>query len=340
MYIEFGMAQKYIDDLSKNVKRGNKTKLEKGELPGKAPLGYLNYTNPISKEVTLICDHERFPTLRKMWEYMLSGIFTVEQIVEIANSKWGLRTRQTRRRGGKPVSRSFGYAMFTNPFYCGVIERREGRYPHIYTPLVTKDEFHRVQVILGREGKPRPKSHIFAFTGMIRCGECGCAITAEEKTKVIKSTGKTHCYIYYHCTKRKSGVKCSQPAITSLDMEALINEYIQKVSIPERLMAWVFSKLARKLEKDDEARKSILANLEAAFEKITRSLEVLTEMRYQEILTNEEYLVQRNKLITERGVIAEQLESAKSAAGTLEKKTKDFLGLRTFVWVNLMQFCS
>jgi len=30
MYIEFGMAQKYIDDLSRNVKRGLRTKAEKG----------------------------------------------------------------------------------------------------------------------------------------------------------------------------------------------------------------------------------------------------------------------------------------------------------------------
>src|SRR3972149_4357474 len=30
MYIEFGMAQKYVDDLSKNVKRGLKTKIENG----------------------------------------------------------------------------------------------------------------------------------------------------------------------------------------------------------------------------------------------------------------------------------------------------------------------
>src|SRR5713226_421929 len=42
MYIEFGMAQKYIDDLSKNVKRGLKTKVEKGWYPGQAPLGYVN----------------------------------------------------------------------------------------------------------------------------------------------------------------------------------------------------------------------------------------------------------------------------------------------------------
>src|SRR5688500_696431 len=41
MYIEFGMAQKYVDDLSKNVKRGLKTKIENGWYPGLAPMGYL-----------------------------------------------------------------------------------------------------------------------------------------------------------------------------------------------------------------------------------------------------------------------------------------------------------
>jgi site-specific DNA recombinase len=42
MYIEFGMAQKYIDDLSRNVKRGLRTKAEKGWYPTSPPLGYRN----------------------------------------------------------------------------------------------------------------------------------------------------------------------------------------------------------------------------------------------------------------------------------------------------------
>src|SRR5579885_1713540 len=41
-YIEFGMAQKYVDDLSRNVKRGLRTKAEKSWYPSVAPLGYLN----------------------------------------------------------------------------------------------------------------------------------------------------------------------------------------------------------------------------------------------------------------------------------------------------------
>jgi hypothetical protein len=40
MYIEFGMAQKYVGDLSRNVKNGLKTKVQNSWYPGVAPGGY------------------------------------------------------------------------------------------------------------------------------------------------------------------------------------------------------------------------------------------------------------------------------------------------------------
>ena len=79
MYIEFGMAQKYVDDLSKNVKRGLKTKIENGWYPGVAPAGYLNHTDKLTGENTLIKDPERFPLIRRMWDLMLTGLYTPPQ---------------------------------------------------------------------------------------------------------------------------------------------------------------------------------------------------------------------------------------------------------------------
>src|SRR5882672_11092515 len=76
MYIEFGMAQKYVDDLSKNVKRGLKTKIQKGWYPGVAPGGYLNHTVKWSGEKVLVKDPERFSAMRRMWDMMLSGLYT------------------------------------------------------------------------------------------------------------------------------------------------------------------------------------------------------------------------------------------------------------------------
>jgi hypothetical protein len=126
MYIEFGMAQKYVDDLSKNVKRGLKTKTENGWCSGKAPMGYLNHTNKITGENTLINDPERFPLIRRMWDLMLTGLYTPPKILEIANQEWGLHTRTTRRGGNKPLARSAIYKIFTKSFYYGWFEYPTG----------------------------------------------------------------------------------------------------------------------------------------------------------------------------------------------------------------------
>ena len=319
MYIEFGMAQKYVDDLSKNVKRGNKTKLEKGEWLGVAPLGFLNHTDPITKEVTLITDNERFPILRQMWDLMLSGAYSVEQIVYMANTHWGLRTRKTRRQGGKPVSRCFGYRLFTNPFYCGLMKRREGDFPHKYKKMITSEEFDRVQVILGRKGKPRPKTHAFAFTGMMQCGECGCSITAEEKTKLIKSNGEIHHYTYYRCTKKKRVANCSQLTVTLPDLKTQFAEQMDRTIVSEYLMKLIMKKVERIRGRSIETQQVVLQNFQQAYEKVQKSIDVLTDMRCRELLSDEEYLNKRNNLQAERDQITRQMDRVKNTSENWEE---------------------
>ena len=63
--------------------------------------------------------------------------------------------------------------------------------------MITKEEFDAIQVILGRTTTERPKHYDFAFRGLMICGECGAAVTAEHKYKHQKN-GITRHYIYYH----------------------------------------------------------------------------------------------------------------------------------------------
>ncbi len=99
MYIEFGMAQKYIDDLSRNVKRGLRTKVEKGWYPAVAPAGYLNNRVKDKGEKDIVNDPERFQIIRRIWDLMLTGLYTPPQILKIANDQWGFRSRQLKRLG-------------------------------------------------------------------------------------------------------------------------------------------------------------------------------------------------------------------------------------------------
>ena len=68
-----------------------------------------------------------------------------------------------------------------------------------HPPMVSGDEFARVQRLLGREGHPQPQKLEWAFTGLIRCGLCGSLVTAERKVKRYKGSGLTREYSYYHC---------------------------------------------------------------------------------------------------------------------------------------------
>lgn len=327
MYIEFGMAQKYIDDLSRNVKRGNKTKLEKGEWLGIAPIGYLNYTNPLTKEKTLIVDKERFPLVRRMWDLLLTRSYSVRQIVDIANNEWGLRTRRTRRMGGRPISLSAGYRIFTNPFYCGLMIRSEGEFMHRYKKVVTHGEFDRIQIILGREGKPRQKTHEFAFTGMIRCGECGCFITAEDKIKINKRSGKIRDYTYYHCTKRKKEAKCSQPYLEAKELEKQIDNYLEKIQISEEFKDWAINYLRSKNDKEIDDRTARYKNLQNTYNQSQKELDNLTQMRYRELISDEEYARERNRLRIEIMKMKENLDDTEHRAESwlaLSEKVFDY----------------
>ncbi|MEK9165535.1 MAG: recombinase family protein [Patescibacteria group bacterium] len=182
--VESGMANQFVLDLSKNTKRGMESKRNKGWLPHLAPLGYSN--DIVNK--TIVKDPERFNLVRKMWELMLTGNYLPPKILKIANNEWGFRTKKLKKKGGNKLSASGIYRIFTNPFYTGIIESNGKTYQGNHEPIITLEEYDRAQMLLGRKVKSRHKKHLFSYTGIIKCGECGCLITAEKKTKYIKTT--------------------------------------------------------------------------------------------------------------------------------------------------------
>jgi len=226
--VETGQANQYVLDLGRDAKRGLLKKLNAGWKNGVANLGYLN-----DKENHIIIkDPERFDLIRKMWDLMLTGNYTPPRILEIANNEWGFRTKKYKRVGGRPLSRSGIYAIFTNLFYAGIIVNKGIQYEGKHDRMITLEEYDRVQVLLGRKGKPRPKQHEFAFTGCMRCGVCGCLYTAETKKKIIKKTGQIKEYTYYHCTRKTTRVKCNQTKnIPDFKIDEMIEKEVEKYTI-------------------------------------------------------------------------------------------------------------
>ncbi|PIR17675.1 MAG: hypothetical protein COV46_03180 [Deltaproteobacteria bacterium CG11_big_fil_rev_8_21_14_0_20_49_13] len=291
--VESGMANQYILELRKNVKRGVDSKLAKGWKPNVASLGYLNE----KEEKTIVEDPERFPLIRKMWDLMLTGTKSPPQILEIANKQWGFRTRKTKRLGGKELSRSGIYRIFTNPFYAGIIAYGGKEYDGKHKAMITLSEFDRVQYLLGRKGKARPKTHAFAFTGLIRCGECGCVYTAETKRKLIKCNGEVKEYTYYHCTRKRTDYDCSQKKVIRDDvLNQLIADEIEKFTILPEFRDWALEVLKEQNSKEVTDRNQIFESQTKALAQSHDKLDRLVDMRLNDLLSNAEYVQKKDRL--------------------------------------------
>ncbi len=301
MNLEFGMSKKYVDDLSDNVKRGQKAKLEMGWIPGRPPLGYLNE----KESRTIVRDPERFPLIRKMWDMMLTGEYTPNAIVNIATDEWGLRTRKHKRFGGGPVGYSEIYRILTNPFYYGIIVRKGEFYKGAHEPMITKSEFDKVQYLLHRGSNKRPKRFSFPYTGMIRCGECGASITAEHR---INRYGRH--YIYYHCTKRKRTVRCSQQYIQEKDLELQMSAFLQSITISKDFKDWAIRVLRETHEEEQGKNIAAAQSLRKRHSRLKSELSELMNIRLRGLLTDQEYLSKKAELEKERARLRELIDDA------------------------------
>ena len=307
--IIFGYSKYYVDSLSENVRRGYRAKVAHGWLPGLAPLGYLN-----DKETkTIIPDPERFPLVQRMWQLMLTGAESPRRIWETATQQWGLRTVKRKRIGGKPISLSAVYRVLTNPFYAGILEREGKTFPGKHQPMVTVEEFEQVQRLLGRPGRPRAKDREFAYTGMIRCGECGFSVTAEEKTNRYG-----YHYTYYHCSKRRLDYRCRQPYISLRNLEQQIAAFLDEITVPERIHRWAVGHLQEVANDQKAVRDAERVSLEHAQASVAKELGNLTKLRIRDLLSDEEYVAQRKELEQRAASLSQSLKNVDEAGSWFE----------------------
>lgn len=343
------------DNKGVSVERGLKAKAEKGWLPSGAKAGYMNDKYAEKGNKTILPDPERFPMIRQVFDLMLTGTYTVMQIWRILNEELGYRTPVHKRIGGKPMTRSQLYKTLTDPFYYGLFEYPIGSgnwYEGQHKPMITKQEHDRIQVLLGRRGRPRPKAHSFDYTGLMECGECGASITAEEKYQIIcssckfkfSSVNKNSCpkckvlieemlnpkllhYVYYHCTKR-SNPNCSQGSIRLEDLEMQFDLLLSRIQISENFKNWAISYLGELADKEVENREELRTSVKKQYDECVKSIDNLINLMIRgKTLTDEEFKSQKDSLMTRKAELKERLDVLDSRVDKwveLSEKTFNF----------------
>lgn len=303
MSLEFGMANQYSRDLSVNVTRGMRRKAELGWFPVQPPIGYLNSKNKGKGNNDIFKDPDRFVLVRKMWDLMVSGKYSVSDVWRMANDNLRLRSRK-----GNKISQSNMFYIFTNPFYYGMFEwpKRSGNwYQGKHEPMISVEEYDKVQKLLGRKGAPRNQTHNFAFSGLMKCGECGASITAEEKHK-IQQNGKHHDYIYYHCT-HKVKRDCSQKTLEEKKLTEQICGELHKLNVSDEFHLWAMKWLKKENEGEASTRNIILANQQKEYNEVVKKLDRYIEMRANNELTEDEFRERKAAMIKEKTRLNELL---------------------------------
>ncbi|MHB8636074.1 MAG: recombinase family protein [Fimbriimonadaceae bacterium] len=292
MAIENAVSNQYIIDLRKNIRRGQDEKAARGWFPYRPPAGYL--THPITKEIDI--DPERFPLLRRAWELMLTGGYLVPEVLEKLDA-WGYRTHKGPQRFGQSIGRARLYLLFDNPFYCGEFKYRGERSVGRHRPMVTRSEFEQVQSIIHRKSHTQPQKHTFAFTGLFRCGGCGCLVTAERKIKRYPTTGRTVTYVYYRCTRSRP---CADPCVTEAYVDGVIQACLDKVQLRLSVAAWAETVLLGDGGRTADWAPALALTYQRNLDQVQSKLDRLLELRMNDELSSEEFRLQKERYLADR----------------------------------------
>ena len=298
------LAKNYIDNLSDEVKKGQRGMLEDGKWPGGAsPTGY------IKVQKLLVPDPPRDSFVKRAFELYASGSYSLTSLKKQLD-KEGFRTQH-----GKPLTKSNYFIVLTNPIYYGEMRWNNKLYPGIHQPIIDKPLFDLVQDMLRRTKKgeliPVYSKHNVTYRGVLSCGECGCKITADEKTKTNKGNGFVHRWVYYHCTHYKP---CEQKGSKREDKidEDMIST-LNGLRLGPNTVEWLKGKLKEGHQDEKDFRDKAVASLNSTLTQVTNRLDRIYDDKLDGIIDETTYFKKRKEYLDERATLETQIKQHRVA---------------------------
>ena len=281
LQVAFGQSKYYSDNLSENVKRGIRQKLRRGEWPGLAPFGYVNN----SKTRTIEPEPTKSRCVTKAFEEFSQGRHTLESLGQRL-SFWGVVSGT-----GKPICKATLQRMLTNKVYLGIIVHNGESYEGGFPAIVSRATFEAVQKILKQRARPRKskKRHNFPFVGLLTCGECGGAITAQF------AHGHGGTYRYYRCTKKLG--KCSQRYLREDLLAEQLKSRLQNVALGDDWAEKMFTQVDVWEKENVLSSQSFAQNLDEQIKEAETKLDKLVNAFLDGSIEKETYLVKKDELI-------------------------------------------
>ena len=311
--IAFGQSKYYVDNLSENVKRGQRQKIRNGVWPKKAPLGCLN--NPKTRGIDV--DPEKSKIVKKAFEEFAKG----KSFTDISRLfyKFGLKTKD-----GNQLNPSTVKNILSNRFHIGLMKFAGEIYKGTHKQFISKSLFEKAQKQVKRINKPRRGGHNFPFIGLTKCAECGAAITAEIHTKYYKTTKRKADYIYYRCTKKKG--PCSQKSyVRQEEFDSQMRKIVSDVAIPATIAKDWLSWLKRDEKGETKLAQVNIEKLENGIRELDKKLNLLVDGYLDGVFEEEIYKLKKNEIFEEKLKLQEQIAKIKEKGSHWLEPFKEFI---------------
>ena len=254
------MAKNYVDNLSEEATKGMREKARQGLWPSRAPLGYMNTVREDGKRV-IAPDPERWETVKRLFDLAAAGGHSLADLARVAKDE-GL----TGQYGKKPVNKATVHHVLHNRIYTGDFVWRGELHSGVHTPMISHGQWETVQEVLsGRYLKQRHKARRdFAFSGLMTCGHCGCAVVGELKKER---------YIYYHCTGHRQ--KCPEPYVREEVLAERFGRILDGLALSPEILGWVRTALQQSHEDERRFHQEAVDRLQGQYARVQQRLEAL-----------------------------------------------------------------
>jgi len=213
--------------LGDRVKAAMRKKAVRGEALGRPPYGYR-----VGPRRRLVVVPEEGSVVRYIFRLYLKDGLGIRRIARRLNED-DLHTR----RGGL-------WSMVTvrdilrNRAYVGTYSRFGVRVPASHAPLISQEDFRRVQERLDQRRPSSAQRQVspFLLSAITFCGYCGnkmIGVTRKQKWRRADGTEKTAQYRYYQCESRTNRSLCDYHTRRAEALEEEVSEALRAASIAD-----------------------------------------------------------------------------------------------------------
>jgi site-specific DNA recombinase len=288
--IRVQVAKFYIDNLSEEVKKGQKAKAESGWRPFRPPYGYRGH----NKEVVVVPEKARF--VLRLFELYATGKHTFQSIPKT------LRAEGYVFNPSQPtIPKSTVELILKNPFYRGFYMYEGQLYEGKHERIIPQYLIEQVDAVLGiRSHKLTARE--FLFQGLMTCARCGCAVVGEIKK------GR---YEYWHCTAAKGN--CKREYVPAGVIQKRIEEVLASIQPTPQQSYWIRELLKDSREDELAFYEENMERLQKQLAKVNNTLEKVYDHLLEGLIDEPTYRRKQEELNEKKVALLHEMEKHENA---------------------------